>query len=44
MYEVDSIDEIYTSLWLEISDGLLINGTILINFDSDESVTVYQIR
>ena len=44
IYKVDSIDEIYTSLWLGISDGILINGTILINFDSDEAVTVYRIK
>ena len=44
MYEVDSIDEIYTSLWLGISDGLLINGATLINFDADEPVTVTRIK
>lgn len=44
MYEVDSIDEIYTSLWLGISDGLLINSNTLINFDSDEAITVYRIK
>ncbi len=44
IYEVDSIDEIYTSLWLGVSNGLLINGTTLINFDSGEPITVYQIR
>jgi len=44
IYEVDSIDEIYTSLWLGISDGILISGTTLINFDSDEAVTVYRIK
>lgn len=44
IYEVDTIDEIHTSLWLGSSDGLLINGTTLINFDSDEPVTVYQIK
>ncbi|MDQ7048680.1 MAG: hypothetical protein Q9M92_03755 [Enterobacterales bacterium] len=44
MYEVDSIDQIYTSLWLGISDGILINGTTLINFDSDEAVSVTRIK
>ena len=44
MYEVDAIDEIYTSLWLRISDGILISGTTLINFDSEEAVTVYRIK
>lgn len=44
IYEVDSIDEIYTSLWLGISDAILISGTTLINFDSDEAVTVYRLK
>ena len=44
MYEVDSIDEIHTSLWLGISDGLLISGTTLVNFDADEAVTVHRIK
>ncbi len=44
MFEVDSIDEIYTSLWLGISDGLLINGNTLINFDSDEPVGVFRLK
>ena len=44
MCDADSIDEIHTSLWLRISDGLVIDGTTLIYFDSDEPVTVYQIR
>ena len=44
IYEVDVIDEIHTTLWLGISDGLLINGTTLINFDADEAVTVHRIK
>lgn len=44
IYEVDSIDTIYTSLWLGISDGLLINGMTLINFDSDEAINVSRIK
>ena len=44
IYEVDTIEQIYTSLWLGFSDGLLINGTKLVNFNADQSVTVYKIR
>ena len=44
IYEVDSIDHINSSLWLGISDGLLIEGTELINFDEGESVTVYRFK
>jgi hypothetical protein len=44
IYEVDSIDEIYTSLWLGLSDGILINGMTLVNFNSGEAVTVHKIR
>lgn len=44
MYEVDSMDEIHTSLWLGISDGLLIGDTTLINFDSDEPISVSRIK
>ena len=44
IYEVDPIDRIHTSLWLGISDGLLINGLELLNFDEGELVNVTRIR
>ncbi len=44
IFEVDSIDTIHTSLWLGVSDGLLINGTTLLNFDAEEAVTVHRIK
>jgi len=44
IYEVDSYDTIETSLWLGISDGILIDNTTLINFDEREAVSVNQIR
>ena len=44
IFEVNSIDHIYTSLWLGISDAILINGNELFNFDEGHSVTVFRLK
>jgi hypothetical protein len=44
IYEVDAIDQIYTSLWLGVSDGLLINDSTMVNFSADEPVSVHRLR
>jgi hypothetical protein len=44
VYEVGMLDELKTTLWLGMSDGIIINGTTLINFSSDESIQVNRIK
>jgi hypothetical protein len=44
IYEVDSLDQLDTYLWLGLSDALLVNGEKLLNFDEGALVTVSRIR
>lgn len=44
IYEVDSLDTIYTSLWIGFSNGILLNNTELLNLDEGEMVHVNKLR
>ena len=40
MLEVDSIDQIYTGIWLPYFDAILVGGYELLNLDSGEKISV----
>ena len=44
IYEVDSFSQFNAALWLGMSDGLIINGSTLINFQSTEEVKITLVR
>lgn len=44
LLEVDSLNTIDTSLWLGVSDALLINGSSLVNLDEGELIEVTRLK